>query len=327
MSDARRIAVTVGADAAGKRLDRFLATVPGIATRSQAKQLVDAGRVRVGETPRKAGFVVRAGMTVAVDLPVVAVSTLEPEAIPLAILYEDAALVAIDKPPGMVVHPAPGARRGTIVHALLHRLGTLDDVGPAERPGIVHRLDKDTSGVLVVARTTETLEALARQFRERTIEKRYVALVHGVVRGQRGTIDRPVGRDARDRKRMSVRSTRGRSAVTRYAVRERLTGATLLDVAPETGRTHQIRVHLASIGHPIVGDATYGGRRRPAPGEAGSVLAACPRQALHAARLAFTHPVTGAPLVLESPLPGDLRGVLDGLRKVSRTHGNRSYVP
>jgi 23S rRNA pseudouridine1911/1915/1917 synthase len=327
VSDARRIAVTVGADAAGKRLDRFLAGVPGIATRSQAKQLVDAGRVRVGDTPRKAGFVLRAGMTVAVEFPAVVVSRIEPEAVPLAILYEDAALVAIDKPPGMVVHPAPGARRGTIVHALLHHLGTLDDVGPAERPGIVHRLDKDTSGVLVVARTTEALEALARQFRARTIEKRYVALVHGAVRGQRGTIDRPVGRDVRDRKRMSVRSTRGRAAVTHYTVRERLAGTTLLDVTPETGRTHQIRVHLASIGHPIVGDATYGGRRRAAVGDAGKILAACPRQALHAARLAFTHPATGAPLVLESPLPGDLRGVIEGLRKVARIHGNRSYVP
>ena len=324
--DARRIAVTVGADGAGERLDRFLATVPGIGTRSQAKQLVDAGRVRVDDTPRKAGFVVRAGMTVAVDLPAVVPSSIEPEAVPLAILYEDAALVAIDKPPGMVVHPAPGSRRGTIVHALLHHLGRLDDVGPAERPGIVHRLDKDTSGVLLVARTTEALEALARQFRARTIEKRYVALVHGAVRAQRGTIDRPVGRDARDRKRMSVRSARGRAAVTRYAVRERLAGATLLDVTPETGRTHQIRVHLASIGHPIVGDATYGGRRRGA-GEAGKILADCPRQALHAARLAFTHPTTGADVVLESPLPADLRGIVDGLRKVSRTHGNHPFVP
>jgi 23S rRNA pseudouridine1911/1915/1917 synthase len=153
-----------------------------------------------------------------------------------------------------------------------------------------------------------------------------VALVHGTVRAQRGTVDRPIGRDPRERKRMSVRSAGGRAAVTHYAVRERFPGATLLDVSPETGRTHQIRVHLASLGHPIVGDATYGGRRK-APGETGAVLAACPRQALHAARLAFVHPVTGAPLVLEAGLPADLRSVLEGLRKAARTHGNRPDVP
>jgi len=327
VSAARRIVVTVGADAAGARLDRFLATVPGLGTRSHVKHLVDAERVQVDGRARKAAFVLRTGMTVAIDVPAVVASTLEPEALPLTVLYEDAALVAIDKPPGMVVHPAPGARRGTVVHALLHHLGALTGVGPAERPGVVHRLDKDTSGILVVARTPEALEALARQFRTRTIDKRYVALVHGAVRAPRGTVDRPIGRDPRERKRMSVRSSRGRPAVTRYVVRERLAGATLLDVAPETGRTHQIRVHLASIGHPIVGDATYGGRRRVPAGPAGAILAACPRQALHAARLAFAHPVTGAPLVLESPLPDDLRSVVEALRKVARTHGNRPDVP
>jgi 23S rRNA pseudouridine1911/1915/1917 synthase len=236
-------------------------------------------------------------------------------------------LVAIDKPAGMVVHPAPGSRSGTVVNALLHRIGRLEGVGAAERPGIVHRLDKDTSGVLLVARTVGALEALARQFRARTVEKRYTALVHGSVRGERGTIDRPIGRDPRDRKRMSVRAQRGRTAVTRFTVRERLPGATLLEVAPETGRTHQIRVHLASIGHPIVGDAVYGGRRRRVVGEAGDVLAGCPRQALHAARLVVAHPLDGASLVLESPLPPDLRGVVDALRKTARTHTNRTKLP
>ena len=326
MNEERRIAVTVGADAAGARLDRFLAGVPGVGTRSQTKHLIDAGRVQVDGAVRKAGFLLRAGMRVTADLPEPVASAIEPEAVPLVVLYEDASMIAIDKPPGMVVHPAPGARRGTVVHALLHHVRELGAVGPSERPGIVHRLDKDTSGVLLVARTTEALEALARQFRSRTIEKRYVALVHGTVRAQRGTIDRPIGRDPRERKRMSVRSARGRGAVTHWVVRERFAGATLLDVAPETGRTHQIRVHLASIGHPIVGDATYGGRRRGSGGS-GAVLAACPRQALHAGRLAFAHPVTGAPVVLESKLPTDLQGVVEGLRKVPRTHGNRSHVP
>jgi 23S rRNA pseudouridine1911/1915/1917 synthase len=326
VSAGRRIVVTVEADAAATRLDRFLATLPTLGTRSQVKQLVDGGRVTVGGRVRKAGFLVRPGMEVAVEVPAPVASTIEPEALPLAVLYEDAAFLAIDKPAGMVVHPAPGSRHGTVVHALLHRLGALA-VGPAERPGIVHRLDKDTSGILLVARTVEALEGLARQFRLRSIDKRYVALVHGTMRGSRGTIDRPIGRDPRDRKRMSVRSGRGRAAVTHWAVRERLPGSTLVDVHPETGRTHQIRVHLASLGHPIVADATYGGGRRGGTTDVAAVLAACPRQALHAARLAFAHPVSGAQLVLESPLPEDLSSVVESLRKVARIHANQRKTP
>ena len=327
MSAGRRVAVTVAAASAGERLDRFLATVGGLGTRSRVKQLIDAERARVDGVARKASFTLRPGMRVEVDLPAREPSTLVPEAVPLTVLYEDETLVAIDKPPGMATHPAPGSRRGTVVHALLHHLGTLAGVGPADRPGIVHRLDKDTSGVLLIAKTPEALETLARQFRARTIEKRYTALVHGSVRSARGTIDRPIGRDGRDRKRMSVRSARGRAAVTAWTVRERFPGATLLDVAPETGRTHQIRVHLASIGHPIVGDAIYGGRRRAATAPAGVILAACPRQALHAARLTFAHPATGASMTIEAPLPGDLAEVVDALRKVARIHGNSPKLP
>jgi 23S rRNA pseudouridine1911/1915/1917 synthase len=320
-----RIVVTVGRADDGARLDRWLATVAGVGTRSQAKLLVDGGRVRIDGTARKASFAVRAGMRVAIDLPATSPTAVEPEDLPLAILHEDEHLLAIDKPAGMVVHPAPGARQGTVVNAVLHRLGALGGVGAGERPGIVHRLDKDTSGVLLVARTARALEALARQFRTRTIEKRYVALVHGTMRGESGVVDAPVGRDPRERKRMSVRSRRQRAAVTRWRVRERFPGATLLSVAPETGRTHQIRVHLASIGHPIVADALYGGRRRGAVGATAAVLAACPRQALHAARIAFVHPGTGEPMALEAALPADLQAVVEGLRKVARTHANRPH--
>jgi 23S rRNA pseudouridine1911/1915/1917 synthase len=322
VSAERRIVVAVDADGAGARLDRFLATVPGLGTRSQVKQLVDAARVVVDGVVRKAGFVLRRGMTVTVDVPAPSPLTVEAEPLPLVVLYEDAAVIAIDKPAGMAVHPAPGTRRGTVVNALLHRLAGIAGVGAEERPGIVHRLDKDTSGVLLVARTTEALEALARQFRARSVEKRYVALVHGTVRGEGGVIERPIGRDPRNRKRMSVRSGRGRAAVTRYTVRERFPGATLLEVAPESGRTHQIRVHLASIGHPVVGDAVYGGGRRGAGGSTSAILAACPRQALHARRLIVAHPVSGAPMRLEAPLPPDLGVVVDALRKVARTHKN-----
>jgi 23S rRNA pseudouridine1911/1915/1917 synthase len=327
VTSARRIVVTAGPGAAGTRLDRFVATLDAVGTRSQAKQLVDGGHVTVDGVVRKAGFVLRAGMEVRVDVATAPPANLEPEAIPLAVLYEDEHLIAVDKPPGMVVHPAPGSRSGTVVNAILHHAGEIEGVGAVGRPGIVHRLDKDTSGVLLVARTTAALEALARQFRTREVEKRYLALVHGAVRAATGSIDRPIGRDPRERKRMSVRSGRGRAALTRFTVRERFPGATLLEVAPETGRTHQIRVHLASLGHPVVGDAVYGGRRRGTARETADLLAACPRQALHAARIAFVHPATGLRTTVFAPLPEDLQGLLTALRKVARSHGNRPTVP
>jgi 23S rRNA pseudouridine1911/1915/1917 synthase len=299
------------------RLDRFLATLPDITTRSQVKHLIDGGRVQVDDRARKASYAVRAGERVAVELPPPAPSTVEPEALPLVVLYEDDDLVVIDKPPGMVVHPAAGVRSGTVVNALLHRLGGIENVGAHERPGIVHRLDRDTSGVLVVARTLEALEGLARQFRQRTLEKEYVAVVHGRVAAKGGVIDQPIGRDPRERKRMSVRSRAGRAAVTRWEVAERLAGATVLRLFPKTGRTHQLRVHLAALGHPIVGDAVYGGRNRRARGVSDAVaaaLAACPRQALHARRLRFAHPRDGRTVEVEAPLPDDLRRVIDATR-------------
>ena len=310
MTPSGRVVLRVPAPAAGGRLDRFLAATTAVATRSQAKQLIDAGRVSIDGVVRKGGYLLRAGTTVGIDFPPPAPLTVEPEALPLTVLYEDAALLAIDKPPGMVVHPAPGARRGTVVNALAHRLGTLAGVGAAERPGIVHRLDRDTSGVLLVARTPGALEALARQFRERTIEKRYLAVVRGRLVPDTGVIDRPIGRHPHERKRMSVRSRRGRSAVTRWTVLERLVGATYVRLAPETGRTHQLRVHLAAVGHPIVGDRVYGARRgRPAAGPA------IARQALHAEEIRFAHPTTGRPLTIRAPLPMDLEELLAALRQ------------
>jgi len=299
------------------RLDRFLTTLPAITTRSQVKHLIDDGRVQVDERARKASYPVRAGERIAIELPPPPPSTVEPEPLPLVVLYEDDDLVVIDKPPGMVVHPAAGVRSGTVVNALLHHLGALEDVGARERPGIVHRLDRDTSGVLVVARTAAALEGLAVQFRQRTLEKEYVALAHGRFAATSGIIDRPVGRDPVERKRMSVHSRTGRAAVTRWQVSERLHGATLLRLFPKTGRTHQLRVHLASLGHPIVGDAVYGGRQRRTrgvPEAAAAALQGCPRQALHAARLRFAHPRDGRAVEVVAPLPDDLRRVIDGVR-------------
>jgi 23S rRNA pseudouridine1911/1915/1917 synthase len=319
VSDARVVAV-VPATAAGMRLDRFLATLPGLGTRSQAKQLLDDGRVTVDGVARKASHTLRAGERVEASIPPPAPVRAEPEALPLVVLYEDAHLLAIDKPAGMVVHPAPGAPRGTVVNALLHRLGAaLGAVGAPERPGIVHRLDRDTSGVLVVARTAAALEGLARQFRDRTLKKRYLALVHGRPARARGTVDLPIGRDPTERKRMSVRARRARHAVTHWEVVEQLPGATLLGIDLETGRTHQIRVHLAAIGHPVVGDRVYGRaprRARDVPAAARAVLDACPRQALHAASLRCAHPITGVPLRFEAPLPPDLVAIVDALRAI-----------
>jgi 23S rRNA pseudouridine1911/1915/1917 synthase len=315
-SESERLVLVVSAAAAGVRLDRFLGAVPALGTRSQAKQAIDTGRVRVGGVPAKAARVLREGDQVEVAIEPAAPLRAEAESIPLRVLYEDAAVLAIDKPAGMVVHPAPGARRGTLVNALLAYLGNLAGVGDPERPGIVHRLDRDTSGVVLVARTPAALEGLARQFRDRSIEKLYLAVVRGRMARASGTIDQPIGRHRRERKRMSVHSRRGRSAVTHYTVRERFAGATLLELRPQTGRTHQLRVHLAAAGHPIVGDRVYGNPARAARGGL-RALAAFPRQALHAAEIRFLHPTTGGAIVVRARLPPDFEALLAALRQTA----------
>jgi 23S rRNA pseudouridine1911/1915/1917 synthase len=312
----------VGADRGGGRLDRFVAELPAVGTRSQAKRLIDAGRVRVDGVVRKSSFPLRVGSEVAVELFDAPEAAIVPEPLPLVVLYEDQDLLAVDKPPGLVVHPAPGWRSGTLVHALAHRLGGLADVGAPDRPGIVHRLDRDTSGVILVAKTAAAHRHLARQFRDRHVDKRYLAVVRGRVSAPSGVVDRPIGRHAHERKRMSVHSPRGRPAVTRWAVLERFSGATLLRVQPETGRTHQIRVHLAAIGHPIVGDPVYGVRRRG--GAAAGPLAAFPRQALHAEEIRFRLPTGGAPIAIVAPLPADLEQLVAALRQLPATTAKSS---
>jgi 23S rRNA pseudouridine1911/1915/1917 synthase len=312
-----RLVVTVADGDAGARLDRFLATLPEVGTRARGRQWIDAGRVLVDGTPRKPATELRAGMRVEIDVVPPEVTSVEAQDIALAVLYEDADLLVIDKPAGMVVHPAPGARRDTVVNALLHRFGTMPAVGESERPGIVHRLDRDTSGVLAIARTALALDALGRQFRERSVQKQYLGIAHGTPRARAGRIALPVGRDPRARKRMSTASRRGRVALTTYAVEERLAGAVLLRLSPHTGRTHQLRVHLQALGHPLVGDRVYGGGRRAVrgtPAAAAEAIAAFPRQALHAVSLALAHPRTGAPLRFDAPLPADMAELLRVLR-------------
>lgn len=312
------VVMRVPPEADARRLDRFVGGLEPVGSRARAQQLIEEGLVTVDGHRRKAAFLVSAGMTVSVVVPAPEPLRATPQDIPLEILHVDEDVIVVDKPPGMVVHPAAGARDGTLVNALLHRFGSLEG-GDPERPGIVHRLDRDTSGVLVVARTRRAHEHLARQFRLRTVEKTYWALARGRVPRDVGEISLPVGRHPTERKRMSVASRRGREAVTRYRVVERLPGATVLELRPQTGRTHQIRVHLSALGHALVGDRVYGARSasggRATP--AAAVLASCPRQALHASALAFRHPGRGDVVRFEASLPADLRAVVDALRRLS----------
>ena len=298
MADGERI--IVDPRGARQRLDQYLAALGRWGSRSQAQKLIAAGAVRVDGRGSKAGTTLRGGETIEiapVSLPVAA--GVEPEPIALDVLYEDHHLLVINKPPGLVVHPAPGNWRGTLVSALLHHWqGPLPGLDPA-RPGIVHRLDKDTSGVLVIAKDPETLTALGNQFRRREVEKQYIAFVWGRLHTRRGTISEPIGRNPAHRTRMAVRRG-GREAVTSFEVIACLGEITMVRLFPRTGRTHQLRVHLAAIGHPIVGDAVYGGAR----GRKDEVL--IERQALHAEQIAFRHPATGERMRFVAPLPPDL---------------------
>jgi 23S rRNA pseudouridine1911/1915/1917 synthase len=283
-------------------------------SRAEIQRWIEAGQVTRGGKVLKRSYRVASGDAIEVVIPPLQDYEVEPEDIPLNVLYEDRDLIIINKPAGMVVHPAAGNWGGTLVNAVLHHAPDLEGVGGLHRPGIVHRLDKDTSGVIVVAKNDASHRELQRQFKDREVEKRYVALVFGGVTPERGEINAAIGRDPRDRKRMGVVSaSQGRSAATRYetlmiyrmpATGERLT---LLSCRPLTGRTHQIRVHLAHIYHPIVGDEVYGPRRK--------LPFACPRQFLHAEGLRFRLPSTGQPVEFTAPLPPDLQGVLEKLER------------
>ena len=301
----------VNAESAGQRLDRFLVSVLADHSRSQIQKLIADGRVRVGAREVRPNLPVHAGDRVVVDLPEPAATSVQAEAAPLEILYQDADLVVVNKPPGMVVHPGAGHASGTLVNALLHHISDLSGIGGELRPGIVHRLDRGTSGVMVVAKNDAAHQELSRQFHDREVEKEYVALVWGVVQAGR-RIDAAIGRDPVNRQKMSARSRRAREAVTRITRAFHLPGLTLCQVAIHTGRTHQIRVHLSAIGHPIVGDALYGGVHRRVPGDIRAVTH-LQRPFLHAERLAFKHPRDGRRMEFTAALPADLQDVLDAL--------------
>jgi 23S rRNA pseudouridine1911/1915/1917 synthase len=304
----RQRRLVVDAEQDGERLDNFLTALLPDHSRSQVQRLIKEGHVR-GPGAGRASAPVHAGQVFEVEIPEAAPAAPEAEALPLRIIFQDADVVVLDKPAGMVVHPAAGHTGGTLVNALLHHVKDLSGVGGELRPGIVHRLDRGTSGVMVVAKHDRAHHELSRQFSDREVEKEYVALVWGVVQAGR-RIDAPIGRDPGDRQKMSTRARRSRSAVTRVTTSHHLKGVSLLHVAIATGRTHQIRVHLNAIGHPIVGDATYGGVRRRVPAGLRAVMR-LERPFLHAARLAFTHPGDGRRVEFESPLPPDLQSVLE----------------
>ena len=296
--------LTAATEHAGVRLDAFL-SADGALTRSQAARLIAEGRVRVNGKPAAKSARLSGGETVTVDVPQLRETALPPQDIPLDVVYEDDDVIVVNKPTGLVVHPAPGHPDGTLVNALLHHCGdSLSGIGGEKRPGIVHRIDRDTSGLIIAAKNDAAHLALSAQLKDHSLSRTYECLVTGNMKQDSGTVDAPIGRSSADRKKMAVVPT-GRRAVTHWEVVARYPGVTHLRCRLETGRTHQIRVHMAYIGHPILGDTVYGAKK-PVPGLTG--------QCLHASGLRFVHPRTGEPVELHCPLPPEFTAILQKLQ-------------
>ena len=300
--------LTAATEHAGVRLDAFL-SADGALTRSQAARLIAEGRVRVNGKPAAKSARLSGGETVTVDIPQLRETALPPQDIPLDVVYEDDDVIVVNKPTGLVVHPAPGHPDGTLVNALLHHCGdSLSGIGGEKRPGIVHRIDRDTSGLIIAAKNDAAHLALSAQLKDHSLSRTYECLVTGNMKQDSGTVDAPIGRSSADRKKMAVVPT-GRRAVTHWEVVARYPGVTHLRCRLETGRTHQIRVHMAYIGHPILGDTVYGAKK-PVPGLTG--------QCLHATGLRFIHPRTGEPVELHCPLPPEFTAMLQKLQNKSQ---------
>jgi 23S rRNA pseudouridine1911/1915/1917 synthase len=293
----------------GKRIDVVASELTGL-TRSRIQHLIDDGLLRVNDNPVRQNYRTKHGDEISLSLPEKEQS-LVPEDLPLEILYRDDAIIVVNKPPGMVVYPGAGHDSGTLMNAVAHRSPVLATVGGPLRPGVVHRLDKDTSGVMVVALADDAYYSRVEQFRERTISRKYVVLVFGNLRGDNGEISLKIGRSESDRKKMSTRARRGKEAVTRWKVIERYQTATLIEARLGTGRTHQIRVHFASMGHPVLGDRTYGKKTAV---EAGRTRIAFERQMLHAMTLGFMHPATGQHMEFMKEMPEDMKDKVEQLR-------------
>lgn len=297
-----------GPEHAGARLDKHIADELDEVSRSQVQLWLKDGHVRVNGAAAKANYKLAGGERVTIVLPEPEDGDVLPEAIPLDVVYEDADVIVVNKPRGMVVHPAPGHASGTLVNALMHHCRDLSGINGVLRPGIVHRIDKDTSGLVMAAKHDAAHHALAEQLKDHTVTRRYTAIVHGQLEHNQGTIDAPIGRDAKDRKLYAVTQKNSKHAVTHFAVVERLPEHTVLELQLETGRTHQIRVHMKYIGHPIVGDPMYGPSRQKVTNRW------IEGQALHAGVLGFEHPGSRDRLVFESPLPEDMQALLELLR-------------
>ena len=309
----QRIDLPVGGEAEGLRIDVWLARESSSLSRSRIQSLIREGRVTADNHPVTPHTRLHKGMHVVVEIPPPRPTTLTPEDIPLDVLYEDSHIIAVNKPPGLVVHPAAGHDSGTLVHALLHHCPDLAGIGGDERPGIVHRLDRNTSGALVAAKNDAAHRALVDQFKGRSVEKQYLALVHGIPDPPANRIETLMGRSGHDRKKMSARPPTGRQAITHYETMEILGSAALLRIRIETGRTHQIRVHMTHAGYPVVGDEQYGSRKKDH-----DLGIDVPRQMLHAEKLSIQHPATGKTLNLHAPLPKDMDDVIGCLRSLGR---------
>ena len=324
-ADARRHEITAGAEDAGERLDRFLATHLPELTRSRIKALIEGGCLTAagepgGATINQPSLRVKPGQSFAILVPEARPAEIAAQDIPLTIVYEDEEVIVVDKPAGLVVHPAPGNPDRTLVNALIAHCGeSLKGVGGVRRPGIVHRLDKDTSGLIVAAKTEAAHQSLVGQFAARSIERSYLALAWGQPRPAAGEITGNIGRSPRNRKKMAVLTRGGRTAKTRYKTLRSLAGGrvSLVECRLETGRTHQIRVHMTHLGHPLLGDPLYGrgdsSRMKALSARLGATPAPLKRQALHAASLGFTHPTTGKPLRFSSEMPKDMRDLVEDL--------------
>ncbi|MBI1824231.1 MAG: RluA family pseudouridine synthase [Nitrospirae bacterium] len=296
------------------RLDLYLIKRGIPLSRTRIQSLIEEERVRVNDRAVKPGHKIRPGDKIVLTVPTPRQILIEPEPIPLEILYQDSDLLVVNKSAGLVMHPAPGNYTGTMVHALLHHVKDLKGIGGEERPGIVHRLDKETSGVVLIAKSDYVLTHLMKQFKAHTIEKTYLALVWGKVKLNRGKVELSIGRDKRDRKKISANTERPKEALSHYTVLKRFQLSpkdgdfiSLIEVKPETGRTHQIRVHMASLGHPVVGDKTYGGKSER------NVELKAARQMLHASTISFVHPVLRERLVFTAPIHSDMKFIIDQL--------------
>jgi len=320
MCDQGSFIILVEKSDSGKRLDQLVSSYISDCSRSVAATLIRNGKIRVQGASKKPGYRVKPGEKICGSIPFPEPLIFKPEPIPIHILYEDDHIIVVNKQPGLVVHPAPGHYSGTLVNGLLYHCPALNGIGGKLRPGIVHRLDKDTSGVLLVAKNGAAHRNLAKQFKSRKITKKYLALVYGKMESDSGKVSLPIGRHPVDRKKMSTYSRKSRTAETTWQIRERFESASLIEVDLKTGRTHQIRVHCAAIRHPVVGDPVYGSHK------SGKMIISqkdgfktVPRQMLHAWRLSFNHPVMNTVVSFEAPIPSDMQDMITALRQISLT--------